>query len=249
MAHHVLRFAAGSDVGMRRKVNEDSALAGPRLLAVADGMGGHPHGDVASRTAITILSGLGPGGDLAGAVTEIADRLDALARHEPDLMGMGTTLTVMAWDGGGFAVAHIGDSRAYLLRTGDLFQLTRDHTMVQSLVDGGQLTRAEADRHPKGSMLVKALQTGTRSEPDVFRHDALPGDRYLLCSDGVSGFLPPDAIREALAGAARPEDAVTRLIGLANGTGGLDNITCVVADVVPSAPEVSPLVVGAAARR
>jgi protein phosphatase len=247
MAHHVLRFAAGSDVGRRRKANEDSALAGPRLLAVADGMGGHPHGDVASRTAVATLADLRPGGDLVGAVGEIADRLDALARRDPDLAGMGTTLTAMAWDGHGFAVVHIGDSRAYLLRSGDLFQLTRDHTMVQTLVDGGQLTRAEADRHPKGSMLVKALQTGARAEPDVFRHDALPGDRYLLCSDGVSGFLPPEAIRDALADASRPEDAVARLIALANGAGGLDNITCVVADVVASAPEQAPLVVGAAA--
>ncbi|RFS82587.1 serine/threonine-protein phosphatase [Actinomadura spongiicola] len=258
MAHHVLRIAAGSDIGRRRRVNEDSALAGPRLLAVADGMGGHPHGDVASRTAVATLAGLPLSGDLvavlSAGVTEVAARLDALARQNPDLAGMGTTLTALAWDEPGrrFAVAHIGDSRAYVLRGGDLFQLTRDHTMVQSLVDGGQLTRAEAARHPKGSMLVRALQSGGSAQPDLFWHDALPGDRYLLCSDGVSGFLTPEAIRDALADAARPADGVASLIGLANGAGGQDNITCVVADVAGAepapGPAPEPLLVGAAAQ-
>ncbi|WP_083947074.1 PP2C family protein-serine/threonine phosphatase [Actinomadura latina] len=253
MAHQMLRFAAGTDVGRRRKTNEDSAFAGPRLLAVADGMGGHPHGDVASRTAITAVAALPLGDDpaaaLAAGVAEVAARLDALGRRDPELARMGTTLTAMAWDGHGFAVAHIGDSRAYLLRGRDLFQLTRDHTMVQTLVDGGQLTPAEAANHPRASVLVRALQSGGSGEPDVFRHDALPGDRYLLCSDGASGFVPPDAMRAAMAEEARPEDAVARLIALANRAGGHDNITCVVADVVPAAdaPEQRPQLVGAAA--
>ncbi|WP_084263480.1 PP2C family protein-serine/threonine phosphatase [Actinomadura formosensis] len=252
MAHYALRFTAGTDIGRRRKANEDSAFAGPRLLAVADGMGGHPHGDLASRTAITTLAGRPLTGDpaagLAAAVAEIAARLDELGRQEPELARMGTTLTAMAWDGTRFAVAHIGDSRAYLLRRGDLFQLTRDHTVVQSLVDAGQLTQAEAAQHPAGSALVKALQSGGSGEPDVFRHDALPGDRYLLCSDGLSGVVPPEALRAALAAAARPADAVPRLIDLANRAGGPDNITCVVADVVPAAdaPAAEPLLLGAA---
>ncbi|MEU8802190.1 PP2C family serine/threonine-protein phosphatase [Spirillospora sp. NPDC048819] len=252
MAHHALRFAAGTDVGQRRKVNEDSAFAGPRLLAVADGMGGHPHGDVASRTAIEVIVGLpltdDPAAGLAAGVAEIADRLDDLVREDPELAGMGTTLTAMAWDGVRFAVAHIGDSRAYVLRAGDLIQLTRDHTMVQSLVDGGQLTKEEAARHPRGSALIKALQTGSSAEPDVFQQNARPGDRYLLCSDGLSGFVAPEEIRETMARAASPADAVARLIELANEAGGQDNITCVVADVIaPSiAPRQEPLTLGAA---
>ncbi|CNE73654.1 Ser/Thr phosphatase [Mycobacterium tuberculosis] len=253
MAHQMLRFAAGSDVGRRRKTNEDSAFAGPRLLAVADGMGGHPHGDVASRTAVTTVAGLPLGDDpaaaLAAGVAEVAARLDDLGARDPGLAGMGTTLTAMAFDGRGFAVAHIGDSRAYLLRGGDLFQLTRDHTMVQALVDGGQLTPEEAADHPRGSVLVRALQSGGSGEPDLFRHDARPGDRYLLCSDGVSGFVPPDAIRAAMAEEAGPADVAARLIGLANEAGGHDNITCVVADVAPAgeAPDQRPLLLGAAA--
>jgi len=253
MAHHALDFAAATDIGRRRKVNEDSALAGPRLLAVADGMGGHPHGDVASRTAVTALAGRPLGGDpaagLAAAVAAIAARLDELGRQKPELARMGTTLTAMAWDGTRFAIAHIGDSRAYLLRAGELVQLTHDHTMVQSLVDAGRLTPAEAARHPQQSALVRALQSEQSGEPDVFRHDARPGDRYLLCSDGVSGTVSPEAIRDALAGAARPADAAARLVDLALSAGGPDNITCVVADVVAAgdAPEREPVLLGAAA--
>jgi PPM family protein phosphatase len=254
MAHLSLRFAAGTDIGRRRRVNEDSAVAGPSLLAVADGMGGHPHGDVASAAAVAALAEPPAGGDpaaaLAAAVARASARLEELAAGDPDLRGMGTTLTAMAWDGAGFAVAHIGDSRAYLLRGGDLFQITRDHTMVQTLVDGGRLTPDEAANHPRGSALVRALQTGGDQRPDLFRQDASPGDRYLLCSDGVSGFVPAGAIRDALAGAARPADAVARLIALADAAGGLDNITCVVADVVAGPPdpaERAPLLLGAAA--
>ncbi|WP_084265122.1 PP2C family protein-serine/threonine phosphatase [Actinomadura macra] len=263
MAHHVLRFAAGTDVGQRRKVNEDSAYAGPRLLAVADGMGGHPHGDVASRAAITAIAELAarlspdlPAGDdlaadLAAVVAGITRRLDDLGRQDAELRRMGTTLTAMAWGGAGFTVAHVGDSRGYLLRDGALVQITRDHTMVQSLVDGGQLTMEEAARHPRSSVLVRALQSGSDAHPDIYRQDARPGDRFLLCSDGVFGYVPHEAIRSAVAGSAEPERVVARLIDLANGAGGPDNITCVVADVLPAsagAGERVPLTIGAAGR-
>ncbi|MBT2211641.1 PP2C family serine/threonine-protein phosphatase [Actinomadura sp. NEAU-AAG7] len=260
MTHHVLRFAAGTHTGRQRTVNEDSAFASPGLLAVADGMGGHPHGDVASRTAITVLAEAAPhraagreGGDpgpaLASAVTDIAARLDDLGRHDPDLARMGTTLTALAWDGAGFAVAHIGDSRAYVLRGGVLERITRDHTMVQILVDEGRLTPEQAARHPRASVLVRALQGGARAQPDLYHREARPGDRYLLCSDGVSGVIPDEAIRDAL-DAPAPEEAVDRLVALANGAGGPDNITCVVADVVPEAADAdtqSPELLGAAA--
>jgi protein phosphatase len=252
MTHHVLRYAAGTDVGMRRKVNEDAAFAGPRLLAVADGMGGYPHGDIASRTAITTLAGIpftaDPAADLTSGVAAISARLDDLGRDDPAMARMGTTLTAMAWDGHGFTVAHIGDSRAYLLRAGELHRLTRDHTMVQSLVEGGRLAEGDAAGHPQRSKLVKALQSGAAAEADLFRHDAQPGDRYLLCSDGVSGFVGPEEIRETLVRAARPAEAVTRLVDLAALAGGHDNATCVVADVVAPSREVprEPLMIGAA---
>lgn len=257
MARHVLRFAAGSDIGRRREANEDAAFAGPHLLAVADGMGGHPHGDVASRTVITVVAELAarpaegdPSAVLTGAVAEAAARLDELGLRDPGLRQMGTTLTAMAWDGAGFGVAHIGDSRAYLLRGGALGQLTRDHTIVQSLVEGGELTPEQAARHPQASVLVRALQSGGEFEPDVFRQDARPGDRYLLCTDGVSGFVSPDAIRDAMADAAGPAEVVARLIDLADRAGGPDNITCVVADVVPASEgpgDQAPRWIGAAA--
>ncbi|MGI5328117.1 PP2C family protein-serine/threonine phosphatase [Actinomadura nitritigenes] len=261
MAQLSLRYAAGTDIGRRRRRNEDSALAGPSLLAVADGMGGHPHGDVASAAAVTALTEPPAPGDtapgdpaaaLAAAVSRAAARLEEMAAADPELREMGTTLTALAWDGAGFDVAHIGDSRAYLLRGGDLFQITRDHTMVQTLVDGGRLTPDQAANHPHASTLLRALQPGGDQHPDLFRQDAAPGDRYLLCSDGLSGFVPAGAIRDALTGAARPEDAVARLIALADAAGGPDNITCVVADVSGAAADPAhqePLLLGAAAGR
>src|SRR5689334_7335884 len=163
-APFTLRYAARTDVGLRRQQNEDSVYAGPRLLAVADGMGGHSHGEVASATVIAALSALDsdpPAGDplesLGTAITEAGKQLKEMAGRDPKLTGMGTTLTAMLWDGGRFALAHIGDSRAYMLREGCLYQITRDHTLVQSLVDDGQMTAEQAAAHPRRSLLMRAL--------------------------------------------------------------------------------------------
>ncbi|WP_219418423.1 PP2C family protein-serine/threonine phosphatase [Pseudonocardia nigra] len=258
----MLRSAAGSDVGRRRPMNQDSAATTPRLLAVADGMGGHAHGEVASAVAVTALLDLDAqlrATDLAavdlpaalgGALGDAANRLTALAQENTDLRGTGTTVVAFLVDGTRIGVAHIGDSRAYLLRDGELRRLTRDHTLVQSLVDEGRLSPEEAAVHPRRSWLIRTLQDSSQPEPDLFALDGHVGDRYLICSDGVTAVLGDEEIHEVLGGSADPSAVVARLIELANAGGGPDNITCVVADLVDgdAAPvEENPLVVGAAA--
>ncbi|MFC7383584.1 PP2C family protein-serine/threonine phosphatase [Sphaerisporangium rhizosphaerae] len=237
-ASFTLRYAARTDVGLRREQNEDSVYAGPRLLAVADGMGGHSHGEVASATviaALSVLDGDPPSGDLLGAmesaITEAVRRLKDMADRDPKLTGMGTTLTAMLWDGGRFALAHIGDSRAYMLREGMLYQITRDHTLVQSLVDDGQMTPEQAAAHPRRSLLMRALGGSGSVEPDLSLREARPGDRYLLCSDGLSGVVGPQALHETLTSLADLGEAADRLIALARDGGGPDNISCVVCEI------------------
>ena len=257
-----LRSAAGSDVGRRRPLNQDSAVTSPRLLAVADGMGGHAHGEVASSVAVgaladldtelagTDLAGLDLLGVLARAVTAAADRLTGLARENTALRGSGTTVVALLFDGGRVGILHVGDSRAYLLREGELLRLTRDHTLVQALVDEGRISLEEAAEHPRRSMLMRTLQDGNTVEPDLFHHEAQAGDRYLVCSDGVTAVLGDADIQRVLAESEEPQAAVDTLIQLANEGGGPDNITCVVADVVDGEEPVSgagPELVGAAA--
>ena len=239
-----VRSAAGSDVGRRRAVNQDSAYTSPRLLAVADGMGGHAHGEVASAVAITAIAQADAeldGSDLhrvdllatlGAAMDAAAQQLTDAADSDPSLRGTGTTLVALLVDGTRVGVGHIGDSRAYLLRDGELHQLTRDHTLVQSLVDEGRITADEAAEHPRRSVLVRTLQEGSPAEPDLFPVEGRIGDRFLVCSDGVTAVLTDDAIRELLSDVAEPADAVDRVIALANEGGGPDNITCVVADLV-----------------
>jgi serine/threonine protein phosphatase PrpC len=234
-----VRYAMKSDVGRERDGNEDAAYAGPRLLAVADGMGGHAAGEVASAAAIETLKSLDadvPPGELlnvlARAVHEAGAKLHDMVEADPSLRGMGTTLTGIMWSGSQLGLVHIGDSRAYLLRDGDLFQITHDHTVVQALVDDGRITPEEAASHPQRSLLLRALG-GPSAEPDLELRDARPGDRYLLCSDGLHEAVDADAITRVLAGVAEPEEAVAELVDLANQAGGPDNITCIVADVLP----------------
>jgi protein phosphatase len=254
-----LRSAVGSDVGRRRENNQDSAVTSPRLLAVADGMGGHAHGEVASAVAISALLDLDTrlrGVDLSGtdllaalreAIEDAAARLTELAQQNPDLRGTGTTVVALVVDGTRIGALHLGDSRAYLLRDGRLQRLTRDHTLVQSLVDEGRISEAEAASHPRRSWLVKTLQDSSAPEPDLFHVDGLPGDRFLICSDGVTAVLEDAQLQEILAGVAEPEAAVAELIARANAGGGPDNITCIVADLVEGAePEDdAPVVAGA----
>ena len=234
-----LRYAARSDVGLLREGNEDSAYASPRLLAVADGMGGHAHGEVASSVAITAMSSLDrdtSGSDLLSAieaaVRDANRKLHEMVGRDPSLKGMGTTLTAMLWSGTRVALVHVGDSRAYLLRNGELYQITHDHTLVQSLVDDGRITQEEAASHPQRSILLRALDGSGEVDPDLSLREAQINDRYLLCSDGLSSVVSAETLHHTLTTVEEPDSVVRQLIDLANRGGGPDNITCIVADVV-----------------
>ncbi len=237
-----LRYAIRSDVGLLREGNEDAAYAGPRLLAVADGMGGHAAGEVASAAAISAIARLDddvPGGDLldslAGAVGEANHTLHDMVAADPVLEGMGTTLTAMLWSGPRVALVHIGDSRAYLLRDGEFHQITHDHTLVQTLVDEGRISPDDVATHPQRSMLLRALDGRADVEPDLSLREARLGDRYLLCSDGLSGVVSEETLHRTLLKVSNLDEAVLQLVELAIRGGGPDNITCIVADVVESA--------------
>ena len=232
-----LRYAARSDRGLVRANNEDSVYAGARLLALADGMGGHAAGEVASQLVIAHLAHLDddePGGDLLSKLEKaVHEGNSAIAREveeNPDLDGMGTTLTAILFAGDRLGLVHIGDSRGYLLRDGELAQITKDDTFVQTLVDEGRITADEAHSHPQRSLIMRAL-TGHEVEPTLIMREARVGDRYLLCSDGLSDPVRHETILEALKLADVSESA-DRLIELALRGGGPDNVTVVVADVV-----------------
>ena len=255
-----LRYAARSDIGLGRySNNEDSGYAGPHLLVIADGMGGHAAGDVASSVAIGTLVTLDDeasgGGDalerltttLADANQDLRDRVAA----EPSLHGMGTTVTALLNSDGKLALAHIGDSRGYLLRDGQLTQITHDHTFVQSLVDDGRLTEEEARSHPQRNLITRVL-TGERDDtPDLSVREARPGDTYLLCSDGLTDVVTEETLAEVLGDGTDVGTRAEQLIDLALKGGSSDNVTCVVADVVDldvdEGPSTAPEVVGAAA--
>jgi PPM family protein phosphatase len=254
-----LRYAVRSDVGLLREGNEDSAYAGPHLLAVADGMGGHAAGEVASAATITTIAPLDvedPGPDLVGALDDAVARanlrLQELIISDPAIEGMGTTLTALLWSDGYAALCHIGDSRAYLLRDGQFIQITHDHTLVQSLVDEGKITEDDVATHPHRSLLLRALDGRTIAEPDLAPLETYPGDRYLLCSDGLSGVVTEQTLHQTLGSIPDPDKAALRLVELAIKGGGPDNITCIVADVIdahssPVPPTWQPVFAGAAA--
>src|SRR6195952_5001604 len=233
----VLRYAARSDRGLVRANNEDSVYAGARLLALADGMGGHAAGEVASQLVIAALAHLDddePGGDLLSQLNSaVHEGNSAIAAHveaDPQLEGMGTTLTAILFAGNRLGLVHVGDSRGYLLRDGELTQITKDDTFVQTLVDEGRITADEAHSHPQRSLIMRAL-TGHEVEPTLTVREAHAGDRYLLCSDGLSDPVSHDTILDALQIPDVTESA-DRLIEMALRGGGPDNVTVVVADVV-----------------
>jgi PPM family protein phosphatase len=250
----VLRYAARSDRGLIRGNNQDSVYAGPRLLAVADGMGGHAAGDVASKVVIAALEHLDddtPSGDLLQklreAVFEGSEHLREVIRESPQLEGMGTTLTAILFAGGRLALCHVGDSRAYLVRDGAMSQITHDDTFVQTLIDDGRITAEEANSHPQRSLLLRALN-GQEVEPDLSMREARAGDRYMLCSDGLSGVVSEETLADALKD-PDPEATADRLIELALRSGGPDNVTVIVADVIEDTGgrgRVDPVVDGAA---
>lgn len=242
-----LVYTIASDRGLVRDNNEDSAYAGPHLLVIADGMGGHAAGEVASQLMVNHMARLDSRvGEFPAEFAE-ADKLALLGAYaedanveiaetvlrRPETDGMGTTLTGMLFDGREIALIHAGDSRGYRLRDGVLEQLTVDDTFVQSLVNEGKLDPEDVSSHPRKSLILKAY-TGQPVEPSLRMLDARPGDRLLLCSDGLSDPVTASTITDALR-AGTPATAATRLVDLALRSGGPDNVTVVVADILEDA--------------
>lgn len=247
------RYAAHSEIGLVRKNNQDSGYASANLLLVADGMGGAAAGDLASAAVVQRIKRIdGEQLDpadlperLAGAISQANDTLADLITDEPSLDGMGTTVSAVRCDGERYILAHIGDSRAYLLRAGELTRLTHDHSWVQSLVDDGRLTEAEAAEHPHRSLLLRVLNGQPNNSADLFETDAQVGDRILVCSDGLCGLVDDAQLAERITG-SNLEAMVADLVSDAHAAGGSDNITIVLADYVAD-PTTTPVTIGAAA--
>ena len=256
-----LSYYAISDVGRVRKDNQDSGYAGPWLLAVCDGVGGAARGDIASGTAVNELRQLDERPGSADLLTRVTDGLHeahesiaAQVDQDPALSGTSTTATVALFDGQRIAIGHIGDSRGYLFRAGELSQITTDHTFVQSLIDEGRITEEEARIHPHRNLILKALDGLHEVEPDLFAIALAPGDRVFLCSDGACGVLEDARMADILASGS-PEFAAIELVRASLDAGSSDNVTCVVADVLteeqaaadPAYDDLESMVVGAAA--
>ncbi|SMY11861.1 PP2C family protein-serine/threonine phosphatase [Brevibacterium jeotgali] len=240
------QFAARSDTGQVRKNNQDSGYAGAHFLLVADGMGGHAGGDVASAITVSRLTFLDEADhdgrvldDLKAAILAANDQIGRAVGEQSELAGMGTTVTALLQAGDRLALAHIGDSRAYVMHKGEITQVTQDHTFVQMLVDEGRITLEEADTHPQRSVVMRVLgDVGAAPELDLSFHDAVPGDRWMLCSDGLTGFASMQDIHDTLATVADPGDCCEKLIELALAGGGGDNVTVVVGDVLDPSDDV-----------
>jgi PPM family protein phosphatase len=227
----IVEEAARTDTGRQRHANEDSYYARPPVFVVADGMGGAQAGEVASRIAADAFDEeMGDGNpeeQLAGRAREANRRIFELARADASHSGMGTTLTGALLSSDEVSIVHVGDSRAYLLRDGELRQLTRDHSLVEELRRRGQLTPEEAEEHPQRSIITRALGPEEDVELDVHTHQARSGDVFLLCSDGLTSMVREDRVRELAAGAHSLQAMVDALVDEANRAGGRDNITVV----------------------
>jgi PPM family protein phosphatase len=248
-------IAAGvTDTGQVRPANEDAYLVGESVFAVADGMGGHLAGEVASATALEPIEALDgrvfPDASeavaaLREAVVAANDQVSRMAADEPSYRGMGTTLTATMIEGRRVHIAHVGDSRAYLLRNGHFSQLTDDHTLVQHLVDEGQITREEAATHPQRSIITRAIGVSREVDVDSMSLDLEPGDQLLLCSDGLTGVVEDEVIEGELTPDVEPEEALDRLVERANAAGGPDNITIVILRVTASEGKEAAVAAGA----
>ena len=241
-----LVFSAISDVGRVRKDNQDSGYAGPWLLAVADGVGGAARGDLASATAIQEIRKLDTPptarranddaavhaalAQVAGSLHRAHDRIGELVDQDSSLNGTSATAIVALFDGQRLAFGHVGDSRAYLLHDGTLSQVTTDHTFVQTLIDDGRITPEEARTHPHKNLILKAIDSVHEVEPDLFHVDLVPGDRVLLCSDGVLSLT--DARIADILGSGNPDYAAVELVRAALEAGSNDNVTAIVAEAV-----------------
>ena len=252
------RYAARSDVGLTRRNNQDSGYAGPNLLVLADGMGGPAGGDIASSVALAHLVPLDSESHpaeamlplLRAALSAAHEELTERSARDAELKGLGTTCIAIMRSGNKLAMVHIGDSRAYLLRGDTLTQVTTDHSFVQYLVDTGQITPEEAEHHPQRNVVLRVLGDSQADvTPDETVREAILGDRWLLCSDGLSGVVSAETIGQVLSDFDDPGACAEELIHLALLGGGPDNVTCVIADVVPSGTsgQTAPQIVGAAA--
>ena len=228
-----VRVGAATDVGRARERNEDSFLTAPPLFAVADGMGGHRGGNVASSIAVGVLADIAQHGrwpempdQFRAANRAILDR----SRADRNLAGMGTTLTAGFMEGALIHFAHVGDTRAYLLRDGQFTPLTEDHTLVHEMEKQGRITKEEAETHPQRSILIRALGVEEPLQVDESSLEAREGDRLLLCSDGLHSMVSDQAIENVLENIPDPQEAANRLIDMANQAGGLDNITVMILD-------------------
>ena len=231
--------SAQSHPGAVRDNNEDFAFAGENLIAVADGVGGNVYGEVASEVVVAAISYLEdriyihePAVEIRDAARYANERLNSAVADDRSLAGMATTLTALRLDGSSVLVLHVGDSRAYSLRGGRWARLTRDDSLVQGLVDSGAITAAEARRHPARSVVVQALNGGP-VDPHVTTHDVSTGDRFLVCSDGLTDYVDGDEIRRIVSAGAEPAACSAELVDAALAAGAPDNVSCVVADVQP----------------
>ncbi len=228
-------FGSRTDIGCLRDHNEDSLVVTPPLFAVADGMGGHAAGEVASEIAVRVLSELAPehpDGEALGRAIEEANRaVIQAAREGRGRQGMGTTMTAAMLEGERLVIAQVGDSRAYLLHQGKLQQLTRDHSLMADMIEAGQLTPEEARTHPQRSVITRALGSDAHLHPDIYEINVETGDRLLICSDGLSGMIFDDQIESTLRRVQDPQRCASQLVNEAIAAGGHDNVTVIVADV------------------
>lgn len=231
----ITTFGSRTDIGCLRDHNEDSLVVAPPLFAVADGMGGHAAGEVASEIAVNVLAERAPdhpdGEALARAVEE-ANRAIIRAAHEGrGREGMGTTMTAAMLEGERLVLAQVGDSRAYLLHQGKIQQLTRDHSLMADMIEAGQLTQEEARTHPQRSVITRALGSDPHLQPDIYEINVETGDRLLICSDGLSGMLHDKEIEHTLCRVQDPQRCASQLVNEAIAAGGHDNVTVIVVDV------------------
>lgn len=237
-----MRWAQLTDIGLVRSLNEDSLCVVPEigLFAVADGMGGHLAGEVASATALQILEqelgkrlqkGEFPAHAMVDAVQEANRKIFELASRNQQWSGMGTTITACLKQGKVIYIAHVGDSRAYLLRESRILQLTEDHSLVRELVRNGGLTEEQAFHHPQRNVLTRALGTAPSLNVDIYHHEVRPGDLLLLCTDGLTSYLRPDEIMHSIHSSPDLYSAARGLVDKSLSAGGKDNITVILVEI------------------
>lgn len=231
----VTTFGSRTDVGCVRDHNEDSLVVAPPLFAVADGMGGHAAGEVASEIAVNVLAELAPkdqdGAALEHAVEEANHEIIRAARDGRGREGMGTTLTACMLENERLIIAQVGDSRAYLLHHGKLQQLTRDHSLMADMIEAGQLTPEEARHHPQRSVITRALGSDPNTRPDMYEINVETGDRLLVCSDGLSSMIEDEQIEAVMRRVPDPQRCASQLVNEAIAAGGHDNVTVIVSNV------------------